>query len=194
MSSTMWWTTFRRAATLQPMRVKEPLRGGAEDLRPERVIGSIFRVRRDLAALIRRHVIPGTGLTVEESDILTDLYGARHLGWQDPRADADGYVSFAALRVSLVHSAAALSRGMALMTNAGYVEVENAAGRTRARPGTDRKAKVARITEMGVKKIRPVYERYCRLCAHLLDGVPRDNQLALLKVNEALMRRIRWDI
>jgi hypothetical protein len=176
------------------MRAPEASRPAAEDLRPERVIGSVFRVRRDLAGLVRRHVIPGTGLTGEEVDLLTDLYGVRHLGWTDPKADPDGYVPFASLKVSLVHSAAALSRHIARMTKAGYVEVQQASGGKKPASRGGRKAKAARITDLGVQKVKPVYERYCRLCGQLLQTIPADDQHTLLKVNEALMKRIRWDI
>ena len=104
------------------MKAKAAPKPSANECHPVRVIGSIFRVRRDLTLLIKKHVLPGAGLTLEEADLLMDLFGAAKLGWSDPAADESGYATFAALKASLVHSASALSRCVAALQKAGLLE------------------------------------------------------------------------
>jgi hypothetical protein len=77
---------------------------------PVSIIGGIFRLRRDLVWVIRESVISGTGVTLEQADLLLDVYGASRLGWDDPKAIAGGWVTFGALKKSLVHAAELLTR------------------------------------------------------------------------------------
>jgi DNA-binding MarR family transcriptional regulator len=159
-----------------------------------RVVGSIFRVRRDLTALIKKHVLPGSGMTLEEADLLLDLYGAAHLGWDDPAADKDGYVAFAALKASLVHSAAALSRRVAALRKTGLLEARKLHEIAPSAAKVDRKAIVLRITPEGIKKVQPVFERYVGLCDSMLKDVPPDARRTILQTNDDLMLKARWGV
>jgi DNA-binding MarR family transcriptional regulator len=165
----------------------------AVGVHPIRVIGSIFRVRRDLTLLIKKHVLPGAGLTLEEADLLMDLFGAAKLRWNDPAADEEGFVAFAAVKASLVHSAAALSRRVAALQQAGLLEARKLHKITRDAK-TDRRSLALRITPVGVKRIEPVYRRYAELCERLLKDIPEDDQRAVLRVNEQLMEKSRWGV
>ncbi len=165
-------------------------RDSAGEVRPAQVIGSIFRVRRDLAGLIKKHVMPGSGLTVEKADLLIDLFGARKMGWNDPSADADGYVTFEDLKRSLVHSAAALSRRISDLRTAGHVEIRKVSAGKGAEDTVDKRKMAVRITNSGIDKIRPLYEKHCQVCERLLRDIPSEDQLTLLRTNEALIRGI----
>ena len=171
----------------------EPVPSGP--ITPVRVIGSVFRLRRDLTALVKKNVLVGSKLTLEEADLLLDLYGAWKLGWTDPSADKDGFVAFAALKRSLVHSAASLSRGIKALMRAGLVERRNVHEGLPASTRTDRKAKAARITAKGINEIQGVYERYCKLSESLMGRMrQKEDAPALLRINEELMETARWGI
>lgn len=174
------------------MATTAPNSSGAE-LNPVRVIGSIFRVRRDLTLLIKKHVLPGSGLTLEEADLLMDLYGAAKLGCTDPAADAQGYVPFASVKASLVHSAAALSRRVAGLEKQGLLETRKLHELV---PGnkTDRRSLALRITPKGVERIEPVYERYAVVCERLLRDAATIDRRRLLEANESLMQKARWSL
>jgi len=175
------------------MKAKAAPRPSANECHPVRVIGSIFRVRRDLTLLIKKHVLPGAGLTLEEADLLMDLFGAAKLGWSDPAADESGYATFAALKASLVHSASALSRCVAALQKAGLLEARKIHKISRNKKA-DRRSLALRITPAGVKRIEPVYERYAELCGRLLSDVPTNVRETVLEVNESLMRTARWSL
>jgi DNA-binding MarR family transcriptional regulator len=175
------------------MKAKAAPKPSAEEFHPVRVIGSIFRVRRDLTALLKKHVLPGAELTLEEADLLLDLFGAAKLGWSDPAADEHGYVTFSALKASLVHSPSALSRRVATLQKVGLLETRKV--HKIARDATaDRRSLALRITPAGVKRIEPVYERYAVLCKRLVSDVSPDDQRAVLRVNERLMDKARWGV
>ena len=159
-----------------------------------RVIGSIFRVRRDLTALIKKHVLPGFKLTLEETDLLLDLYGAAKLGWDDPVAIKDGYVAFSVVKAALVHSAAALSRRVAALRAAGLLETRMLHEILPAKEKVNRKSVVLRISPEGEKIIQPVYDRYAKLCEAMLKDVSEDDRLDFLKFNERLMGKARWGV
>ena len=159
---------------------------------PFKAIGSVFRLRRDLAGLIKRSILPGSDLTLDQLDILLALYGARRLGWDDPQADANGYVSFGALKNSLVHSSAVLTRRLDELKGAGLVEVEPLVSGTGKERSLDKRRKTARITSEGDKKAIPVWEKYLRLCENLMSSFDPAAQRQMWETNEALMKRIRW--
>ena len=52
-------------------------------------ISSLFAARRDLRPTAKL-LIQGSGLSVEESDLLVLLYGFSKLGWDDCAVEADG--------------------------------------------------------------------------------------------------------
>ena len=84
-----------------------------------KIIGSIFRARRDLVSMIKRQVLSGMGVTLEQADLLVDLYGARRLGWPEPKAIEGGWVTFSALKETLVHARELLTRRLQELEQAG---------------------------------------------------------------------------
>ena len=175
------------------MKEKAAPKPSAKELHPVRVIGSIFRVRRDLTLLIKKHVLPGSGLTLEEADLLLDLFGAARLGWSDPPADEHEYVTFSALKASLVHSPSALSRRVASLQKAGLLEARKVHKIARDAKA-DRRSLALRITPAGVKRIEPVYRRYANLCQRLLCNVSSADQSTIQQVNDGLMEKARFGI
>ncbi len=159
---------------------------------PVKAIGSIFRVRRDLVGIIKQAVIAGSGLTLEEADLLLDLYGAAVRGWDDPKADAEGFVTFAALKKSLVHSPELLTRRIAALGD--LVEVRKVEKDQAKRERIDAKSKKVRIRPKGVERIEPLYSRYGSVCEKLLADFSPEDQRSLLRINEALMDKIRWRV
>jgi DNA-binding MarR family transcriptional regulator len=166
----------------------------AKEPNPVRVIGSIFRLRRDLTLMIKKHVLPSSGMTLEEADLLLDLYGAAKLGWDDPAADHDGFVAFAELKASLIHSAASLSRRVAALGRAGLLEVRKLHEITPRAEKSDRRSLALRITPEGIKRIEPVYARHAKLCERLLSDVPVAVRQTILQTNERLMEKARWGV
>jgi hypothetical protein len=164
------------------------------EFHPVRAIGSLFRLRRDLAVLIKKSVLKGSNLTLDQADILIDLYGAWRLRWNDPPADPEGYVSFGNLKVSLVHTSATLSRRLDELKAAGLVEVNPVAHRAGGSKTADKKRKAARITPGGEKKVVPIWEKYLRLCENLMEGFPLNDQIRMWRMNETLMKKIRWEL
>ena len=159
------------------------------------IIGSIFRVRRDLVPLIKRKVTPGMGLTLEQADLLLDLYGARRLGWPEPKAIEGGWVTFAALKESLVHARELLTRRLRDLGDGGYVEIIPVPKEEAKALGIDSKSKKVRILQKGEEKAKEIYNRYGRACLDLINRLPaeqREQAETILRFNEAVMKALRW--
>jgi hypothetical protein len=160
------------------------------------IIGSIFRLRRDLVALIKQHVIAGTGLTLEQADLLYDLYGAAE-GWPDPKAIRGGWVPLAELKKSLVHSPELLTRRLADLGRNDLVDIASMTKEETRELGMDAKSKKARIRPAGKEKAKIVHERYCRVCLQLLNRLPPEKLQDAFKAkafNLALMAALRFGV
>lgn len=161
-----------------------------------KIIGSIFRARRDLVSMIKRQVLSGMGVTLEQADLLVDLYGARRLGWPEPKAIEGGWVTFSALKESLVHARELLTRRLKELGGAGWVEIEAVKKDEAKKEGVDSKSKKVRILADGEAKAKEIYDRYGRACLELINRLPadvREQAPAVLKFNEAVIwERRRW--
>jgi len=153
---------------------------------PVDVISSIFTARRDLLLGVKS-VVAGSGLTVEQCDLLVSLFGVRELAWGDLPHDEDGFVAFKELERFLVHNPSLLSRRLNKMLTAKPPLVEIA----KAGPGQHFNALRVRIAPAGVERIRPVWERYARMSANLLQDIPQSKLAAHCWVNEEISKRIR---
>ena len=155
---------------------------------PTDTITSIFTARRDLLQGVKS-VVAGSGFTVEESDLLVALYGVRDLGWDDLPQDADAFVAFKELEQFLVHNPSLLSRRLRKLATAKppLVEVK----KPEAGSGLHFNALRARITDEGVKRIKPVWERFSKMSDNLLLGIPPRLLEAHHEVNQTIITRIR---
>jgi len=151
-------------------------------------VTSIFTVRRDLLQGVKS-IVAGSGFTVEEADLLISLFGVRELAWDDLPHDADDYVAFKALEDYLVHNPSLLSRRIRKLADAKPPLVEVA--EVEAGSGLHFNALRVRITNAGVKRIRPVWERFFQMSANLLQGMPPRLLEAHYRVNEEISARIR---
>ena len=160
----------------------------APAIEPTDTITSIFTCRRDLLQGVKSVVAP-SGFTVEEADLLVSLYGVKELGWDDLAHDADDYVAFKELEAFLVHNASLVSRRIRKLadTKPPLVEV----GKPEAGSGLHFNALRVRITGEGIKRIQPVWERFARMSANLLQGIPPRLLEAHHRVNEEISVRIR---
>jgi len=159
------------------------------------IIGSIFRVRRDLVALVKEHVIAETGLTLEQADLLLDLYGASELAWPDPKAIKGGWVTLSTLKKSLVHAPELLSRRLADLEENGLVEMASMTRDETRDLGIDAKSKKVRLRPKGTEKGKLIYDRYCGVSLQLLNRLPQENYQNAIKArdfNEALMAALRF--
>jgi hypothetical protein len=159
------------------------------------IVGSIFRVRRDLVGLIKEHVIKGSGLTLEQTDLLLDIYGAVELGWPDPKAIKGGWVTLAAIKKSLVHAPELLTRRLSDLETSGLLEMASMTREETRELGIDSKSKKVRVRPKGVEKGKMVYDRYCGVCLQLLKRLPQENLDDAAKAkafNEALMAALRF--
>jgi hypothetical protein len=154
---------------------------------PTDTISSVFTARRDLLHGVKA-VVAGSGFSVEESDLLVSLYGARKLGWDDLERDKEGFVAFNQLERYLVHSASLLSRRVRKLADAKprLLEVADADPAS----GLHFNAKRVRITDEGVRRIEPVWKRYEQMSAKLLEGIPQN----LLKAHHEVNQRISAEI
>ena len=160
----------------------------APALEPTDTVSSIFVARRDLVQGVKS-VVAGSGFTVEEVDLLVSLFGVRELGWDDLAHDDEGYVAFKALENFLTHNPSLLSRRIRKLADAkpSLVKVR----KPEAGSGLHFNALRVRITVAGIKRIRPVWERFSRMSANLLQGIPQHLLDAHYRVNEEISARVR---
>lgn len=155
---------------------------------PTDTVTSIFTARRDLLQGVKS-VVAGSGFTVEEADLLVSLFGVRQLGWEDLPHDTDDFVAFQALEDYLVHNPSLLSRRIRKLADAKPPLVE--IRKPEAGSGLHFNALRVRITGEGIKRIQPVWERFARMSANLLEGIPPRLLAAHHQVNQAIIARIR---
>jgi hypothetical protein len=157
-------------------------------IEPTDTVTSIFTARRDLLQGVKS-VVAGSGFTVEAADLLISLFGVRELGWDDLPHDAEHYVAFKALEDNLVHNPSLLSRRIRKLADAKPPLVE--VGKPEAGSGLHFNALRVRITSEGIKRIKPVWERFDRMSSNLLHGIPTRLLEAHYRVNEEISARIR---
>jgi hypothetical protein len=157
-------------------------------IEPTDTVGSIFAARRDLLQGVKS-VVAGSGFGVEEADLLVSLFGVRELGWDDLPHDAEHYVAFKALEDYLVHNPSLLSRRIRKLAEAKPPLVE--VRKPEAGSGLHFNALRVRITGEGVKRIKPVWERFAQMSANLLQGISQRLLEAHYRVNEEISARIR---
>ena len=160
----------------------------APSIEPTDVITGVFAARRDLLQGVKSVVAP-SGFTVEEADLLVSLFGVRELGWDDLAHDAAAYVAFKELELYLVHNPSLLSRRIRKLADAKPPLVE--VGKPEAGSGLHFNALRVRITGEGIKRIKPVWERFAQMSANLLHGIPPRLLEAHLRVNAEISARIR---
>lgn len=157
-------------------------------IEPTDAVNSIFVARRDLLSGVKS-VVAGSGFTVEEADLLVSLFGVRELDWDDLAHDEDDFVPFKELENYLVHNPSLLSRRIRKLADAKPPLVEVAGAE--AGSGLHFNARRVRITGEGIKRIKPVWERYARMSANLLKDIPQRLLEAHVQVNEKISSRIR---
>lgn len=155
---------------------------------PTDTVTSIFTARRDLLQGVKS-VVAGSGFTVEESDLLVSLFGVRELAWGDLPHDEDDFVPFKELETYLVHNPSLLSRRIRKLADAKPPLVE--VRKPEAESGLHFNALRVRISAEGIKSIKPVWERFSRMSANLLQGIPPRLLAAHCRVNEEISARIR---
>jgi len=133
-------------------------------------------------------VIKGSGLSLDQADVLLLVYGNRKLGWRDFTVGAEEFVPMRALRQALVHEPGRFSRSVRELLDSGLVESPKS--QTTA-DGRRRYLQSLRITEKGITAIRPVYERYRKLASELLAGVSQSEMDTHCRVNEAISASIK---
>ena len=157
-------------------------------IEPTDTITSIFVARRDLLQGVKS-VVAGSGFTVEEADLLVSLFGVRELGWDDLPHDADRFVAFKELEHYLVHNPSLLSRRIRKLADARPPLVE--VGKPEAGSGLHFNSLRVRITGDGVKRIKPVWQRFARMSAIVVQGIPKHLLAVHYQVNETISARIR---
>jgi hypothetical protein len=160
----------------------------APAIEPTDTVTSIFTARRDLLQGVKS-VVAGSGFTVEEVDLLASLFGVRELGWDDLPHDADYYVAFKALENFLTHNPSLLSRRIRKLANVEPRLV--VVGKPEVGSGLHFNALRVRITAEGIKRIKPIWERFSRMSANLLQGIPPRLLEAHHEINQEISARIR---
>jgi len=160
----------------------------APAVEPTDTITSIFTARRDLLQGVKS-AVAGSGFTVEAADLLVSLYGVRELGWDDLPHDEGGFVAYKELEQFLVHNPSLLSRRIRKLADMRPPLVE--VGKPEAGSGLHFNALCVRITAEGIKRMQPVWERFARMSANLLQGIPPHLLKGHYEVNEQISARIR---
>jgi hypothetical protein len=155
---------------------------------PTDTVSSVFTARRDLLHGVKE-AVKGSRFSIQEADLLVSLFGVRELDWDDLEHDTDRFVSFNELERYLVHNASLLSRRIRKLVDAKppLLEVADADPAS----GQHFNAKRVRITKDGVKRIQPVWEKYRRMSAKLLEGIPQRLLDAHYDVNQRISAEIR---
>ena len=160
----------------------------APAIEPTDTVTSIFTARRDLLQGVKS-VVAGSGSTVEEADLLVSLYGIKVLGWDDLPHDEGGFVAYKELEQFLVHNPSLLSRRIRKLADTKPPLVEVA--EVEVESGLHFNALRVRITGEGVKRIKPVWERFAQMSANLLQCIPPHLLEDHHRVNEQISARIR---
>lgn len=151
-------------------------------------VSSIFTARRDLM-FGAKWTVEGSGFTVEEADLLVSLYGAKQLGWDDLEHDPEGFVGYKRLEQFLVHNPSLLSRRIIKLAGGKPPLVEVAGGDRTA--GQHFNSKRVRITPEGIRRIEPVWRRFQKMSAALLQDVPIKLREDHYELNTLISQRIR---
>jgi len=166
--------------------------------RAVRIIGSIFRARRDLVGMVKKNVLPAVGLTLEQADLLLDIWGATKKGWSDPKAiEGTEWVTFAALKASLVHSPELLTKRIRDLENLGYVKSAQLTKQEALQQGVHGQSKKVRLEKEGEEEAQKLYDTYGEVCLRLLRNLPSEMQEQaedVRRFNQAVIDRLRGRI
>jgi DNA-binding MarR family transcriptional regulator len=145
-----------------------------------------YVARRELLPVIKEQLLPQSGLTLEEADLLLELYGSWKLGWHFPPCDQAGYVTLKALEEALMNSQPHISRRVAQLLNKGLVEPQKSKGTGRS--GRTRRIK---LSQEGRTKISAIWRQYNALADRILQGVEEQLRLGHLVTCHQVCARIR---
>jgi DNA-binding MarR family transcriptional regulator len=156
-------------------------------------LGSIFTARRDLVKAIRELVIHEFDLSMDESELLIELFGASRLESWEMKVDEEGWVTAKQLKEQLVHDRTLLSRRLAKLAKAGLIESrklwETKQGKTGQFKNLHGNSQMVRITEAGTEKIAPIWELYGQLETRLMEGISPEQRRIHYEVNQSIRKR-----
>ena len=153
-------------------------------------ISSIFTAHRDLRPFTKL-TLGDSGLTAEEADILILLYGEAELGWKELPVNPEGLVALKHLRMALVHDASLFARRLKKLTATKEPQIEVKSMRSFPNFPVHGNSQGARITKAGVMSARPIWDKFSKLSAKLLDGLPETDLEAHLRVNNFISHKLR---
>lgn len=146
----------------------------------------IFKMARAVRKPIVEEVLAGTNLSLERADLLVILL-LEHPAYagQVPSQSWSGFVPFATIRNSMVHSISPskflLSRWLRDLERLGLVEQR----------ALDAKRKAARLTTKGVEVTTPILSKYSKLVQDLLESVPSAHRIAHIETNDAVVKAVQ---
>ncbi len=124
---------------------------------------STYVARRELVPVIAGRLLAHRGLTIEQAELLLDLYGPWRLDWKVPPCDGDGFVTQAALASALMNSEPHVSRRVLQLAKKKYLEQRKGVG-----AGILQKAKKVRLTPTGEGLIQGFWNDYTELAEGIL--------------------------
>jgi DNA-binding MarR family transcriptional regulator len=149
-------------------------------------VSSVFEARRDLRPAAKL-IVKGSGLGIEEADILILLYSVRKLGGTECQSYG-GYVNFTDLKKAMVHDPSLFSRRVKRLEKDGLVHVRPS---REGDPALHAKAQQVRIEDAGVKVVAPIWKRYCEFSEELLKGFTKAELDNHYRVNREMSRIVR---
>lgn len=150
----------------------------SSEILAEDCLADIFILRRDLLGVLDKHVMLDAKVSMDEADLLVYLLGAKKYSWTDVPFDKEGFVLTNDLRRVLVHDRGLFSRRIQKLLDAGLITSKQP-----TTPGRDRRYVVAvRITDAGVKVMKPIWQRYCQVAKKLFGGLSKADIAAHCRV------------
>lgn len=153
-------------------------------------IGTLLETRSLIAKAMPEHVLRGVGLTLEQCEILVELRNAVDYADWRPQADAAGYLTRKQLQDARVHDASLLTRRLTGLEELGLLEIKKAKELPGSDPTLHGNTLLIRLTAAGRKRIKPVWQRFERLCDALAKGIPADHLAIHEEVNRRLADRL----
>ncbi len=147
---------------------------------PEEVVAGLFAAQRAVWKAFRPSVLAGSGLTLETAELLVELFLASNR--------ADGGISFQDLLAALDYTPGLLSRRIAWLCGRRWAETTRAS--SNPLPGVHGNCRKVKITELGQRKIEPVWRNYVQQSERLLAGIPSSDLTAHYRVSKTIVDRL----
>lgn len=157
---------------------------------PVKNIGTLLEARAQIMRAFPDQVLKSVGLSLEMAEILVELRNAVEFSNWRPQADEAGYLTRKQLQEARVHDASLLTRRLTGLEELGLLEIKKAKEVPGSDPNLHGNTLLIRLTAVGKKRIRPVWDRYEAFCNSLTEGIPATKLAAHEAVNREISAKL----